>query len=141
MAALIGHKLRNALLVEFVSPVYLVRRNTTEAVFTFESLESGRMETDAVNLSYSGCEELHLMDTPCSLMGFVHSHPDELDLFLSEGDVQLHRLLMEEDICLSVIVNPQKRQIVAFCGKDPKPIEVRILSDEKDLPDWNIAPF
>lgn len=141
MAALIGHKLRNALLVEFVSPVYLVKRNTTEAVFTFESLESGRMEADAVNLSYSGCEELRLMDSPCSLMGFVHSHPDELDLFLSEGDVQLHRLLMDEGICLSVIVNPQKQQIVAFCGKDPKPIEVRILSDEKDLPDWNIASF
>lgn len=141
MAALIGHKLRDTLLVEFVSPVYLAARNTTKAMFTSESLESGRTEADAVNLSYFGCGELRLMDTPCSLLGFVHSHPDELDLFLSEGDVQLHRLLSEEDIRLSVIVNPQKRQIAAFCGNEPKPVEIRILSDEKNVPDWNIAPF
>ena len=106
MAALIGHKLRDALLVEFVSPVYLAARNTTKAMFTSESLESGRTEADAVNLSYFGCGELRLMDTPCSLLGFVHSHPDELDLFLSKGDVHLHRLLSKEDIRLSVIVNP-----------------------------------
>lgn len=141
MAALVGHKLRDALLVEFVSPVFLAKRNTAEALFTSESLESGRMEADAVNLSYFKCTELRLMDTPCELLGFVHSHPDELDLFLSEGDVYLHRQLSEENIRLSVIVNPQKRQIAAFCGKEPKPAEVRILSDEKDLPDWNIAPF
>lgn len=139
MAALIGHRLSDGFLVEFVSPVYLAKRNTMQAAFTQESLASGWMETEAINVSYHDCEDLKLLDTPCSLLGFVHSHPDELDLFLSEADARLHRILMEKDIALSVIVHPQKRQLSAFYGNRLENAEIPILTEHVDVHSWNIS--
>lgn len=138
LAALIGHKLSDGFLVEFVSPVYLAKRNTLQAAFTQESLESGLMEVDAINLSYHKCEDLCLVDGPCTLLGFVHSHPANLELFLSEGDVRLHRMLLKKGLDLSVIVNPQKRQIAAFYGEHLDYIEIRILAKGDEVNNWKI---
>lgn len=138
MAALIGHKLSDGFLVEFVSPVYLARRNTTQAAFTQESLESGWVEAEAINVSYHKCETLRLTDTPCTLLGFVHSHPDDLDLFLSEADVSLHKILTGKNIDLSAVVNPQKRQIAVFCDENLEQAEIRILVDSTEVENWNI---
>lgn len=139
MAALIGHKLADSFLVEFVSPVYLAMRNTTQAAFTQESMDSGWMETEVINISYCACKDLNLLDNPCTLLGFVHSHPDDLELFLSEADVNLHGLLLDKNMELSIIVNPQKRQLAAYCGKDMTLSEIRILVDKKDIHSWKIS--
>jgi proteasome lid subunit RPN8/RPN11 len=138
LAALIGHKLSDGFLVEFVSPVYLAKRNTTQASFTQESMESGWMETDAINVSYHKCLELQLLEEQCVLLGFVHSHPDDLDLVLSEADVRLHKMLATNGIDLSVILNPQKRQIAAFCREMIEWAEVRILMEHTDVENWDI---
>lgn len=138
MAALIGHKLSDGYLVEFVSPVYLAKRNTTCAAFTQKSLESGWMESEAINASYHKCQELQLLEEPCGLLGFIHSHPDDLELFLSEADVSLHKMLITNGIALSAIVNPQRRQIAAFCGETIEWAEVRILMDHAEIENWDI---
>lgn len=138
LAALIGHKLSDGFLVEFVSPVYLAKRNTLQAVFTKESLESALMEVDAINASYHKCEGLCFLEEPCTLLGFVHSHPDDLDLFLSEGDVRLHRKLIKEGLELSVTVNPQRRQIAAFCGERLDYMEIRIMAEGEEVNNWEI---
>lgn len=138
LAALIGHKYSDGYLVEFVSPVYLANRSTSQAAFTQESLESGRMEAEAINATYHTCEELCLGTEPCMLLGFVHSHPDGLELFLSEGDVNLHRMLTQQGLDLSVVVNPQKRQIAAFFGEDLDYAEIRILTAEENVNRWQI---
>lgn len=138
MAALIGHRLNDAVLVEFVSPVYLEDRNTKAAKFTETSLRSGIMETNAINLSYLQSPDLCLLESPCQLLGFVHSHPDDLDLFLSEGDVMLHRMLTKEGMDVSIIVNPQKRQIAAYHGNALELAEIRLLTQEQYVTDWDI---
>jgi len=138
LAALIGRRLSDGVLVEFVSPAYLEMRNTREARFTDVSLRSGIAEADAINETYFQCPSMCLADTPCTLLGFVHSHPDDLELFLSVADVELHQLLTQQDRMLSMILNPQKRQIAAYWGQDMSLTEVQLLMDESEVPLWDM---
>jgi len=138
LGALIGHRLTDAFLVEFVSPAYLGKRNTKEAEFTQQSYESGIIETKAINATYSACDDLYLVNEPCVLLGFIHSHPDDLNLFLSESDVLLHKKLIKSNIELSMIVNPQKRQIAAYCGESMELAEIQILTEKEKVSEWNI---
>ena len=138
MAALIGRQLSDCILVEFVSPVYMENRNSKEGSFTEISLQAGQMEADAINAGYSICPDLCLEKTPCSLLGFIHSHPDDLDLFLSVGDVQLHEHLIQMEIPLSMIINPQKKQIAAYYGKSITVAEIQLLMEESEISQWQI---
>lgn len=138
LAALIGRRLSDCVLVEFVSPAYLEMRNTKQAQFTETSLHSGITEAAAINETYLQCPSLCLTDEPCALLGFVHSHPDELELFLSEADVELHQLLVKKGQMLSMILNPQKRQIAAYWGQDMSLAEIQLLMDTSELPLWDM---
>lgn len=138
MAALIGRRLSDGILVEFVSPVYMENRNTREGSFTETSLRAGQMEADAINVSYSTCPEFCLMDAPCTLLGFVHSHPDDLDLFLSVGDVRVHEHLLQMEMPLSMIVNPQKKQMAAYHGKSMTVAELQLLMEASEIPLWQL---
>jgi len=139
MGALIGHQLSDAILVEFVSPIFLEKRNTNEAKFSQKSFEAAVVETNAINLNYSNCTDLCLLDSPCVLLGFVHSHPDNLDLFLSEADVMLHQKLSEKQIDVSMILNPQKCQIAAYEGKNMDLLEVCILTESDNVNKWKFV--
>jgi len=138
LAALIGRRLSDCILVEFVSPVHMEKRSTKEGTFTQTSLDAGSMEADAINVTYGTCPELCLGDTPCSLLGFVHSHPDDLELFLSEADVRVHKLLTEKKMPLSMILNPQKRQMAAYYGKNMTVAEIQLLMEETEVPLWHL---
>lgn len=137
LACLLGHRLADCLLVEFVSPAYLEQRNSLEAVFTETSYRSGQSEAEAINLHYGDCPELCLVPEDCVLLGFAHSHPGELELGMSEPDVQLHRYLNAAGHPLSMIVNPQKRQLAAYCARDMELAEVVLLVEEREIAQWN----
>lgn len=136
LACLIGHPLADGILVEFVAPAYLEARNSLEAAFTETSLHSAVVETNAINLHYAA-SSLCLIEKPCKLLGFVHSHPTGLDLGMSEPDVLLHTHLLEQGLTLSMIVNPQRRQLAAYCGKDMQLARLLLLMDQAELEDWS----
>lgn len=139
LAALIGRKLADCVLVEFVSPVPMENRNTKDGAFTQASLDAGFMEADAINGTYGQCRDYCLADSPCVLLGFVHSHPDDLELFLSVADVEIHRHLMERNMDLSMILNPQKRQLAAYYGKNMTVSEIQLLMEASRIPLWQIT--
>ena len=139
LGALIGRKLSDCILVEFVSPVHMDKRNTREGTFTQVSLDAGYMEADAINVTYGQCPAYTLVDTPCSLLGFVHSHPDDLELFLSEADVAVHKLLLSRDLDLSMILNPQKRQMAAYYGANMTVAEIQLLMEASEISLWQIT--
>lgn len=119
MAVLIGHELTDATLVEAISPVYLEYRSTEAAAFSERSLHSAQEEVRAINRTCltDACKDFRLADTPCQLVGFVHSHPGGLPLAPSEPDVSLHGQLLAQGIGWSVIVNPQTQRLAAFHGE------------------------
>lgn len=119
MAVLIGHELADATLVEAVSPVFLERRSTEVAAFSARSLHSAQEEVQAINRTYltEACRDFRLTDTPCQLVGFIHSHPGGLPLAPSEPDVALHEQLAAQGIGWTAIINPQTQRLAAFHGK------------------------
>lgn len=138
MACLIGRELADATLVEFVSPVFLEMRSTEAAAFSERSWKSAQEELRAVNRAYltPECSGLRLFEEPCSLVGFVHSHPGRLPLAPSEPDVALHEHLAEEGVGWSVIVNPQTKRLAAFHGAGMTVASALLATDPES--DFNV---
>lgn len=130
LVCLLGHELPDCTVVEFISPVFLENRNTTEAAFSSRSYQDALMQWQAVNAGYlhPDCEEFRLFDSPCAPLGFLHSHPAELTLQLSQSDVDLHQLLHKQyGLNWSLIANPQKKQLAAYWGEDMALAEIQLL--------------
>lgn len=62
-------------------------------------------------------------------VGFIHSHPNELNIAMSLGDFQWHRHLYENNWrqALSIILNPQKKHIAAYAGPAANHVELHLL--------------
>lgn len=62
-------------------------------------------------------------------IGFIHSHPNELEIAMSLGDFQWHRQLYEKDWrkALTVILNPQKNHIAAYTGPTANHVELHLI--------------
>ena len=62
-------------------------------------------------------------------IGFIHSHPNELEIAMSLGDFQWHRRLYEKDWkkALTIILNPQKKHIAAYAGPAANHVELHLL--------------
>jgi len=139
MGCLIGRQLSDCTLVEFVSQVYLEKRDTDLAAFSQQSLCSAVEELNAVRRHYfdDACRDLRLADEPCSLIGFVHSHPEPLTVLPSEPDVSLHeRLFGEMGLEWTLIVNPQRRMLAAYWGKDMENAATELLCSPTDVEKW-----
>lgn len=119
MGCLIGHELADCTLVEFVSPVYLELRSTTQATFSRRSWQAAQQELESINRSILAerCRDFRLFGTHCSLLGFVHSHPAHLPLNPSEPDEVFQRELARRGLQWSVIVNPQTKRLAALFGE------------------------
>lgn len=136
MGCLIGHSVSDYALVEFVAPVFLEARNTKEAYFSENSLCSAREEAQVIARSSSrdAFGGLCLLDRPCELLGFVHSHPGELAVIPSGQDVALQTHLdRDEALPLFMIVNPQKRRIAACWGAALQMSDIVFLTEESLL--------
>lgn len=68
-------------------------------------------------------------------IGYIHSHPNELEISMSLGDFKWHRELYEEDWkkALTIIVNPQKKHIAAYAGPAADHAELHLLGYEELL--------
>lgn len=65
------------------------------------------------------------------LIGFVHSHPNELGISMSMGDYCWHRELYSKEwkTALTIILNSQKKQIAAYSGPAANHVELHLLSE------------
>lgn len=129
MAALLGKQRGELFIVEKAVPVFLAFTSETTAVFTGRTLLS----------AYEALKEYRRLQPQAELLGFVHSHPNELETILSTADVSLHRqLLRQEGLSLSVLVNPQKRRCKGFCGEELLPVELLLLGNRQQAELWQI---
>ena len=62
-------------------------------------------------------------------LGFIHSHPGELSIAMSLGDVEWQRFLYQKDwrLALNLIVNPGRRELAAYAGPSANHVEVILL--------------
>lgn len=129
MACLLGRQTDGLLVVEHLQAVELVFADPQCAVFARCSLDSAQEALQHYRQSHPQAE----------LLGFIHSHPHELKTILSEADVDLHRYLTEElSVALSMLVNPQKRRMKAYWGRELSLAEIRIGGTQQTLRRWQI---
>lgn len=60
------------------------------------------------------------MDKPHKIIGWYHTHPNNLDVFMSPVDVATQKKFFKEDWQFSVVFNPHRKIWKAFCGEECK---------------------
>ena len=119
MACLLGRSAGGLITVSRTVPVPVDLADRESAVFTALTLAS----------AFAAAR-----DNGMELVGFVHSHPHELDTVLSIGDEALHsRLIRDHRIRLSMLVNPQKRRLRAYCNENLSLAEIYIAGSRREL--------
>lgn len=115
MACLIGRRERDFYAVRAVKETELAYADETSAVYTKETFFSAVRALDEIQ------------DGSSEIVGFIHSHPCGLDTVVSTADTELHEYLSGFGIELSMLINPQKKKIVAYYGKDLELSEILLL--------------
>ena len=123
MCALMGHIYRNsevddeAFIACVESALYLDVSGATEITLIIDSLMEEQIAQRTTKTD-------SLMN-----IGFIHSHPNELEIAMSLGDFQWHRRLYENDWkkALTIILNPQKKHIAAYAGPAANHVELHLL--------------
>ncbi len=68
------------------------------------------------------------------IMGWWHTHPNDLDVFLSSTDMETVRLKYNKPEKYSVVLNPHRGLFRAFAGADALDVPVVMLLDGKTRP-------
>lgn len=124
MCALMGHIYRNseiddeAFIVCVENVIHISATDSTEKILVIDN----KIEEQMIEHIDSG--ESTLVN-----IGFIHSHPNELEIAMSLGDFQWHRQLYEKDWrkALTVILNPQKNHIAAYTGPTANHVELHLI--------------
>ena len=71
-------------------------------------------------------------------MGYIHSHPGELNAAMSQPDQKLHELLNKNGVtpCFTGIINPQKKDLCIYWDSLFSPTHVLLLAEQNDVEKW-----
>ena len=124
MCALMGRIYRNsdideeAFLVCVDDIVSVVIPNTTSDTLIIDKTIEEQVSDYLLHNSES---KLHI--------GYIHSHPNDLEISMSLGDYSWHKYLFEKDWikALTIILNPQRKQIAAYTGPAANHVELHLL--------------
>ena len=118
--ALIGNKFANTYLVKYVVEAILINRADNMAITNEFCLNQVLDEVDIINENISRADEIYQDEFgKVAFLGYAHSHPLETEFRFSIDDSKNHRIYVERfGEFISIIVNPQKKFIVCFEGKN-----------------------
>lgn len=128
--ALIGNRLKDGYLIKYVIPSVLINRNENMAITNDFCLSLVLDEVDIINENVSKADEVYKDDLgKVSLLGFAHSHPLDTEFRFSIEDTKNHNEYVERfGDFISIILNPQKENIVCFAGSECKQAILMLLS-------------
>lgn len=135
MAALAGHRSGDAAYVECLIPVFLEKRGEKEAWFSEQSYHKVLEEIAIMNTRRNDVDEIYqLFEEDFELLGFAHTHPNELTPALSRPDMELHQRLGEGmgDFQISLLLNPQTKELCSFWDSPYVPADLHMLINAED---------
>lgn len=122
MMGLVGTKNGKEYVIEYVFPCFLKNRVRNMGYVDSKVLEEAQKETQIIN------ENLSLLkqeNSNLKLLGFIHSHPLDVNFQYSDGDVEFHQMMFNKfGEFLGIILNPQEKRIKAYEGKAMKGIKI-----------------
>ena len=138
LAGLVGFVLDNLIVVEHIIHGNLEDRNEITAAFSDENYEDLMHELSILNKGRQLSHEMYRLADTYSLVGIAHTHPLELSPVLSIPDMELHGSLQhKQGDFVSLIINPQKKQMAAYYNSVFTPIDMELLvKDELQTKDF-----
>lgn len=135
LAGLVGYTTERLIIVEYIVPSNLEDRAETTAVFSKENYEDILREVMILNKGRRLSHEMYNLADEYSLAGIAHTHPLKLSPILSIPDLALHSTLQNKHRnFVSLIINPQKKQMAAYCNSVFRPIDMELfVSNEFEL--------
>lgn len=136
---LIGHIKNNTFIIEALIPVNLENRREKEAAFSERNYDGLINELKIMNECQRFSDEKYrLIDSDYRLIGIAHTHPNELRAIMSSPDMRLYKAMLDlHTEFLSVILNPQKKQICAYSDSVYSPINIEILTENPQKWDFD----
>lgn len=128
--ALIGNRLEDGYLIKYVVPSILINRAGNMAITNDFCLNHVLDEVDIINENVSKADKVYQDDLgKVSLLGFAHSHPLDTEFRFSMEDAKNHNEYVARfGDFISIILNPQKKNIVCFAGSECKQAILMLLS-------------
>ncbi len=140
MAAIIGWVRDGQIYVDEMIPVALSDHGRTTASFTMDHHAYVEQEIRRINENISISHDLILDEKKqYEFLGYIHSHPEELEPIMSVPDIELHKLLQKKygPKVISGIINPQKKEICLYSNSVYSPMDLVLLVDEKNIRKWD----
>ena len=140
MAAIIGWVKDGQIYVDEMIPVALSDHDRETAYFTMNHHVYVEREIQRINENISISHDLIIdRKEKYVFLGYIHSHPGELEPIMSVPDIELHRLLCKtcDKKVISGIVNPQKKEICLYSNSVYTPMDLVLLMEEEDIGKWD----
>jgi len=146
-AGLVGHlfktgdspKSKFIVVVEYIVPLFPDDRNDVTVKTGNDELTKMYKEIKIINQNADRCENSTLKKYgEYIFLGIAHSHPNELDVFMSGTDLETHRewYPSRNAYGLSMVLNPHRRLKVVFGGPDVIKTECVYCVFPEDYESW-----
>ena len=96
-------------LVEEVIPAELTNSSSSYLSMGFETWKKMIEKTDLYLDKRKGSQDINII-------GWYHTHPNNLDVFMSSTDVQTQSVVFQKEWQFAVVLNPQRRRFRVFNG-------------------------
>ncbi|MBQ8054901.1 MAG: hypothetical protein IJ198_14035 [Lachnospiraceae bacterium] len=96
-------------------------------------------EVEIMNRNLFVCDDTYFeKDAPLRFLGYIHSHPGELNATMSRPDQELHELLNKNGVtrCFTGIINPQKKDLCIYWDSLFSPVHVLLFVEESNVLKW-----
>ena len=102
-------------------------------MFSDDNYQKLLKEVSILNIGRCSSHKKYKLSDSYFLVGIAHTHPLELSPILSIPDIKLHGKMQKNyGKFVSLILNPQKKQIAAYYNSVFTPIDVELLIEKSD---------
>ena len=135
MVAIAGYERGGQAFVDALIPVELLDSGSETATFPLETHTVIKTKIEEMNSDLKAHGD-HLFDNETyRFLGYIHSHPGDLEATMSIPDISLHRWLREKEgpRVISGIMNPQKKDLCLYSDSVYYPMDVILLVDKEPM--------
>ena len=131
-----GYVLENQIWVEELIPVPLLSRGKKTAKFHIDLHKYVQQEIHLINRNLKTCP--NFFQEPMKLVGYIHSHPGELNAVMSQPDLKLHTILTSNETTplFTGIINPQRKDLCIYWDSIYFSNQVILFAEEGDIKKW-----
>lgn len=127
MMGLVGFKEGNNIIIRYAFPVPMKKRTRNMGYVDKDTFDYVQDELAIIkeNLKLSSDRDKYVGEI--KFLGFIHSHPLDVDFKYSQGDISLQQKMAKRDKdSIGLLINPQKGALMALYGENCSAIKIAL---------------